>query len=122
VKAICEDEQGRILLVREADGLWEMMGGGLEHGEDPIDCLRREVHEETGLTITSISKQPKYFLTAHRQSRDDYVANIIYVVTLQDLDFTPSDECQEMRYFTVEEMASIEKFPNVQALYELLQR
>lgn len=35
VKAIAIDETGRFMLAREADGYWNLIGGGLEHGEDP---------------------------------------------------------------------------------------
>lgn len=36
-------------------GKWIGIGGKLEEGESPFDCVRREVKEETGLTVTSIS-------------------------------------------------------------------
>ncbi len=35
-----------------AAGLWTLPGGGLEPGEDPVAGLRREVHEETGQSLT----------------------------------------------------------------------
>ncbi len=34
-------------------GKWIGVGGHLEHGESPEDCLIREVMEETGLTLES---------------------------------------------------------------------
>jgi 8-oxo-dGTP diphosphatase len=34
-----------------AAGTWTLPGGGIDHGEHPEDSLRREVHEETGLSI-----------------------------------------------------------------------
>lgn len=113
VKALCLDETGRFLLAKEDNGKWEFIGGGLDYGEDPATCLRREVHEETGLVITYISDSPKYFLTAPRHNADTYLANIIYEVKLQDLNFTPSEECIELRYFNVEEAAKEDLFPNV---------
>jgi 8-oxo-dGTP diphosphatase len=57
---ICIDDEDRVLLVRaskqsNAPGSWFLPGGGLEHGEAPLDGLRREVAEETGLTIDDVS-------------------------------------------------------------------
>lgn len=120
VKGVVIDENGRVLLTRQDNNKWDMLGGGLDYGEDPKDCLRREVYEEAGLTVTNISERPMYFLTVKRESRDSYLANIIYQITLENLDFTPSEECQELRFFTPEEMDSIELFPNVRALRQLL--
>lgn len=57
---IARDVEGRVLLVRAAThltvaGRWFLPGGGVEHGETPADALRREVTEETGLTIGTVT-------------------------------------------------------------------
>lgn len=116
VKGIVIDEDGRVLLAREDNGKWEMLGGGLDHGENPIDCLKREIHEETGLVVTSVSPHPIYFVTAPRLGHDSYVANVVYRIELADLNFTSSDECQELRFFSADDMDQVELFPNVQEL------
>ena len=121
VKGIVIDDDGRILLSKESNGMWEMMGGGLDHGEDPIACLKREIFEETGLEVTYISPSPLYFITTLRHDRDSYVANVIYQIKLKNLDFVPSDECQELRFFNTEEMRRVELYPNVQKLLEILE-
>lgn len=122
VKGIVIDDNGRILLSREDNGMWEMLGGGLDHNEDPIDCLKREIHEETGLVVTDISERPLYFITSPRANADTFIANVIYEIKLKDYDFTPSDECQELRFFSTEEMHEVDLFPNVQKLLEVLER
>lgn len=119
VKGIVIDETGRFLLAKEADGRWEMLGGGLDHGEDPIAGLRREIYEETGLEVTYISDTPKYFITAKKVAHPGYTANVIYEVKLKNLDFTASDECQELQFFSVEEAKQVPLFPNVEKLLQV---
>ncbi|MCA9309361.1 NUDIX hydrolase [Candidatus Saccharibacteria bacterium] len=116
VKGIVVDDDGRILLAKEDNGLWELLGGGLDHGEDPIECLKREIHEETGLTVTRVSQSPKYFVTSDRIDSNTKTANVVYEIELESLDFTPSNECQELRFFSVEEMKQVDLFPNVREL------
>lgn len=120
VKGIVIDNQNRILLARESDGTWDMLGGGLDHGEDTIACLKREIHEETGLTVTKVWPEPKHFITAHKPANDVYIANIIYRIELENLDFTPSDECQELRFFNAQELSDLQLPPNMQKLAQEL--
>jgi 8-oxo-dGTP pyrophosphatase MutT (NUDIX family) len=122
VKGIVINDEGRILLSREDNGMWEMLGGGLDHGEDPIEGLRREIDEETGLEVTYVSDRPKYFLTCKRRNAETYIANVVYEIKLKNLNFTASDECQELRFFSAEEMRHVELFPNVQELLKLLDK
>jgi ADP-ribose pyrophosphatase YjhB (NUDIX family) len=53
---VCVDAEGRLLLARASPaitlrGRWFLPGGGVDHGEHPKDALRREIHEEAGLTV-----------------------------------------------------------------------
>lgn len=119
IKGTIIDEQGHVLLAREGDR-WELLGGGLDHGEDPKAALAREIYEETGMKVTSISERPLYFLTSPSLSGDFYVANVIYEMQVENLDFTLSAECEELRFFSPADMKTVKLFPNVKKLQELL--
>jgi ADP-ribose pyrophosphatase YjhB (NUDIX family) len=50
-------DHGAVLVARIASGFpgqgrWTLPGGGVEWGEHPDEALVREVHEETGFTVT----------------------------------------------------------------------
>jgi 8-oxo-dGTP diphosphatase len=57
VKAFIVDDKKRILLIKRElndvhrPGIWEIPGGRLDSGEDPVEGLKRETKEETGLNI-----------------------------------------------------------------------
>lgn len=59
VSVLIQDEQGRILLQRRGDdGLWGVLGGTLEPGEDFLTAARRELLEETGLVCPNLRLMP----------------------------------------------------------------
>jgi 8-oxo-dGTP pyrophosphatase MutT (NUDIX family) len=50
--ALIDDHRGRLLLVRKAGTQWFMQAGGkIEKGESALCALRRELHEELGLSL-----------------------------------------------------------------------
>ncbi len=106
---------GKILLLKESNklsGKWELPGGGLDFGEEIHAGLKREVEEEAGFKVKSIADKPTYIWTWHfEKSRglDFYYSLVLaYRIELESLKFTPSDECEEIGFFSKEELESIE--------------
>ncbi len=112
IKALIIDDEKRFLLAKEENGMWELPGGGLDFGENPQECLIREIKEEMGLSVTFIANTPSYLLTLQRENTH-WFANIIYLTRVENLNFTPSDECTEIRFFTKEEALKENIFSNV---------
>jgi ADP-ribose pyrophosphatase YjhB (NUDIX family) len=97
------DRQGRVLLARRAiepdRGKWDILGGFLEEGEHPLDGLRRELREETGLEV-----EPLEFLTA---TVDRYgsgegaqaTLNLVWTARAVGGEAEPADDVSELRWF-----------------------
>lgn len=112
IKALILDNTNRFLLTLEENGMWELLGGGLEYGENPYDCLVRELREEAGLEVAMVNIKPAYFVTAVNE-KGEWKANLIYKVKVKNLNFRPSDECVELRFFTKEEALTEKLYPTV---------
>ena len=58
--AVIHDGRGRIFVQRRGEGrslfpgAWDLVGGHLEPGETILECLAREVGEETGWSVESV--------------------------------------------------------------------
>jgi ADP-ribose pyrophosphatase YjhB (NUDIX family) len=119
VKGIVVDAEGRLLLSREDNDMWDTLGGGLDHDEDPLDGLRREVFEESGMRVTWISPTPKYFTTSKRHKSEGYAANVVYEMKLDDAEHIPSSESVELKFFTPDEARKLNLYPATRKLVEL---
>lgn len=119
IKALILDEtRTKFLIVQEANGEWDLPGGGLDWGESVEVGMRREIKEEMGLTVTSVSSNPCYFLTDQRKSGAEY-ANVFYEATVESLDFTPSDECIALQFATPEEVRRLAIHSNLALLADM---
>jgi 8-oxo-dGTP diphosphatase len=116
IKGLILDETGKkFAIVLEDNGWWELPGGGLDWGESPEDCLKREIKEEMGLTVTHVAKFPSYLLTG-KNMKGNWTANVVYEIKVQNLNFTLSDECQELKFVSPEEVESLNAFRTVKEL------
>lgn len=101
VFAVIFDEAGRLLCVRlnYASKRWTTPGGRVETGESPLEALKREVLEETGLSIT-----PRELLGVYAKPEEDdlvlsFRATVAGVTTWQ-----ANDEIAALGYFGRDEL------------------
>jgi ADP-ribose pyrophosphatase YjhB (NUDIX family) len=103
VEAVCIDADGRVLLGRRAidpgKGLWDLPGGFLGENELPLDGLRREVREETGLEI-----EPVEFLGFWLEPYDSRVVLCLTWTARVMGDARAADDLVELRWFAPDEL------------------
>ena len=74
----------------ENEGKWIGIGGKLENGETPFDCVRREVREETGLEVI----KPRYRGIITFVS-DIYGTEYMHLFTATEFTGDLADSCEE---------------------------
>ncbi|HWS66030.1 MAG TPA: NUDIX domain-containing protein [Steroidobacteraceae bacterium] len=96
VFAAITDEDGRILCLRMnyATHAWTTPGGRVEIGESPLDALKREVLEESGLDVVAEELVGVY----SKPKKDDIVLFFRARVVAQS-PWQPTDEIAQMGYF-----------------------
>jgi len=113
VGAIIERD-GKIILVKEAKGVqdkgkWNHPAGWIEIGESPIEGVKREVKEETGLEFT-----PTHILGIYSLARKDFepIHHPIKIIFIGNISNEESeeltDDVSEKKWFSQEEIESMD--------------
>ncbi len=101
---------GKILLSRRAReprrGLWDLPGGFLEAGEDPVAGLERELAEEAGLRI----RVGAILDVAVGEYGDDWTLNVVFLASA-DADPVAADDSAELRWFGTHDLPAL-AFPH----------
>ena len=123
VSAVVRDDRGRILLARRAfdpgAGLWDLLGGFMDEGEEPLETLRRELLEETGLTV-----EPGEYLGGIPDTYGEdgnATINFYWEARLTAGDPRPADDVAELAWFPADALPPRTEFAFANAV-ELLGR
>ncbi len=116
-RAIIRDRQGHILLVRRSDNdQWVMPAGSQELDESILDCVRREVWEETGLvvraaTLMAVYSEPRFHFTNAYGGAHQMLAFVFLVEEWEGDLATATDETTDARFF------ALDALPEIPAVY-----
>jgi ADP-ribose pyrophosphatase YjhB (NUDIX family) len=106
--ALVTDPDGRLLLARRRHdpfaGRWDFPGGFVEEDEHPLDAVRRELREETGLEV-----EPGDFVGVwvDRYGAGDEAKatlNLYWSAQVVSGEPRPMDDVAELRWFAPEEL------------------
>ncbi len=94
---------------RADDGTWSLHGGSLEFGETFEDALKRELHEELGISVKKfemICYQAGEETDNIYPNKDEvYSVGIVFLITDYDGEIKPDlDEVIELRYFPINDL------------------
>jgi 8-oxo-dGTP pyrophosphatase MutT (NUDIX family) len=108
------ESDGSLLLERRTDApLWSLIAGKVEEDESLADALRREVLEETGLTVTSYELFGTFSdptrIVRYPDGNVFRVASLAYSVHVESFDrLRHSDESERLRFFSRYELERLE--------------
>ena len=65
---------------------------------------------------TKVVDNPAYFITDQTVNRKVLFANVVYEAEVENLDFTPSDECVNLKFVNQADIEGMNVFPSVTKL------
>lgn len=102
--AVVFNERDQILLCRHTyrrPHPWGLPGGHIKSGEDPADSVRRELWEETGLSV-----QGTRLLMAENLSQERRIL-LTYLCKQVGGTFIPNEEVSMIQYFDIGELPAL---------------
>jgi len=114
VAVMIRDDDGRILLVRDADhGKWITVGGAIEIDESPADAAVREAAEEANVTVRlrhllGVAAGPEFRVTYSNGDETAYVSIIYEGEVVAGTPEPDGDEVTEARWFALGELAAVD--------------
>ena len=107
-RAVVQDPEGRILFIRRRDnGKWAMPAGSQELDETIVECLVREVREETGLEVASATLMAMYSSVSSESAYGNphhlFIVQFLVEEWSGDL-VTDTDETVDARFYAPDEI------------------
>jgi ADP-ribose pyrophosphatase YjhB (NUDIX family) len=109
-------DSGKVLFTRRSDnGQWCLPGGAFETGETVAEACRREVLEETGLTV-ELTRLIGVYSSPNRISvyPDEvwHVIELVFAARIAKGTLQITEETSEARFFTYEEACALDLVEN----------
>lgn len=110
VKAVILNHEGAVLLLQrnpathDGESNWDLPGGLVEEGENPVEALKREVAEELGVTIKMLEEAATWQFLRSKDNQHVHVQNYLCEITNGDIRL--SDEHIQYQWVSPELLSS----------------
>lgn len=103
LKAFIQNEQGEVLVVKEAGRTqWDLPGGGVDHGETILDAMKRELKEEVGYE-DEFDYAPLFVEDPHvLPDLDIYQLRLVLHVKTENFRFSTGHDSDEIAFISPE--------------------
>ncbi|GAB4460241.1 MAG: NUDIX hydrolase [Armatimonadaceae bacterium] len=114
---IVVNDRGFILLAKRGiepfRGMWDIPGGFLEAGEHPEDGVRRELFEETGLTV-AVTALIGVYMDTYGPAPSEDTLNLYYACRMESGSIQADDDAEELRWCAPDHLPGPLAFVNAQ--------
>lgn len=116
-------EDGQIVLVKRRDnGQWSLPGGMVDWGENIQQSIQRELHEETGLSLTKMGRFVGVYSAPDRDPRLHSICLAFEIRVDGQLQVNDMNEISEVQSFSLDEAMNMSlSHDHTQQLQDYLQ-
>jgi len=124
-KAILLNNEGKLLTIRRTKTApvrplhWDLPGGDLDFGEDPMQGMIREIKEETGLDVKNVEP---FDIEAHINSDGVFWITVAYRVENVSGDLALSYEHDQYKWVTPDEFLQLKSADKLQRFVKKLKQ
>ena len=104
VKALITNDRGQVLVVKENQDTWSLPGGGLDHGEEPLAGVVRELKEELGITDAS-GLEPFCVKTFYLEHKEAWLMWVVFKAKITEEKFTLGEGVTEAVFIDPDDLA-----------------
>jgi len=107
IKGLVFDKENRLMFLKEENGLWDLPGGSMEHGETFQQTLVREIKEEMGVECEIIDKEPVAIWSGESKP-GTFRIWIAFRIKLLTNNFVKSNEYADYQFLDTSEFSKIQ--------------
>ena len=97
LKAIIRNKNNEVLVVKEKGSQWSLPGGGMEHGEDVHEALKRELYEEV-LIDSTFRETLVDSATMYLERKEAWLLWLVFKVEIENLAYGVGEDADEVAF------------------------